>query len=87
MCGIIRAYQYSRPDAFETYDDGQATTIDGPYDSGISLTYDSPRQHIWTFACGGGEDRPTLDEACPCDAIATITINICTTFCGSRLFL
>ena len=33
-----------------------------------SLTHGSPRQHIWTFACGGGEDRPTLDEACPCDA-------------------
>ena len=42
--------------------------IDGPSVSGISLTNSSPRQHIWTFACGGGEDRPTLDEACPCDA-------------------
>ena len=68
MCGTIRAYQYSRPDAFETYDDGQATTIDGPYVSGISLTHGSPRQHIWIITCGGSEDRPTLDEACPCDA-------------------
>ena len=74
VCGRIRAYQHSRIDAFETYHDGEATTIDGPYVSGVSLTHGSPRQHIWSFAAGASEDEPTVYDACPCDA--TITINI-----------
>ena len=74
VCGRIKAYQYSVTDAFEAYDDGLWTTIDGAYVSGVSLTHGSPRQHIWTFAAGRSEDRPTYDDACPCDATIDITI-------------
>ena len=74
VCGSIRAYQYNRTDAFEAYDDGRVTTIEGAYVSGISLTHGSPRQHIWTFAAGSSEDQPTRDDACPCDASINITI-------------
>ena len=74
VCGTIRAYQYGRTDAFEAYHDGSVTTIDGAYVAGVSLTHGTPRQHIWTFAAGGGENRPTMDDSCPCDA--TINIDI-----------
>ena len=76
VCGTIRGYQNSRTDAFEAYDDGRVTTIDGAYVSGVSLTHGSPgsRQHIWTFAAGASEDEPTADDSCPCDA--TISIDI-----------
>ena len=67
-------FQVGATDAFEAYDDGLVTTIDGAYVSGVSLTHGSPRQHIWTFAAGISEDEPTRDDACPCDA--TISINI-----------
>ena len=74
VCGTIRAYQVGATDAFEAYDDGLVTTIDGAYVSGVSLTHGSPRQHIWTFAAGISEDEPTRDDACPCDATINISI-------------
>ena len=74
MCGSIRAYQYTWTDAFEAYHDGQVTTIERAYVSGVSLTHGSPRQHIWTFAAGLSDDQPTRDDACPCDASINITI-------------
>ena len=74
VCGSIRAYQYGGLDAFEAYDDGQVTTIEGAYVSGISLTHGSPRQHIWTFAAGVTEASLTRDDVCPCDANTNIAI-------------
>ena len=74
VCGRIIAYQDDNTDGFEAYDDGQVTTIDGAYVTGVSLTHGSPRQHIWTFVAGSAEQDYTDDEACPCDA--TININI-----------
>ena len=73
VCGRIKAYQYSRTDAFEAYHLGQVTTIDGAYVAGVSLTHGSPRQHIWTFAAGSGEIQPTWIDACPCDASISIS--------------
>ena len=75
MCGRIRAYQDGYIDAFEAYDEGQATTIDDAYVAGVSLTHGSPRQHIWTFAAGATEDNQFINDACPCDATG-ITISI-----------
>ena len=74
VCGTIRAYQYNPTDAFEAYHIGLVTTIDGAYVAGVSLTHGTPRQHIWTFAAGHREDRPTWDDSCPCDASINIDI-------------
>ena len=74
VCGSVRAYQYSGTDAFESYHDGEATTIDSAYVSGVSLTHGSPRQHIWTFAAGSSEVTPSRVDACPCDASINISI-------------
>ena len=74
VCGRIKGYQYYSTDAFETYHNGEVTTIDGAYVSGVSLTHGSPRQHIWTFAAGRSELYPTLVDSCPCDATINITI-------------
>ena len=70
VCGRITAYQYARPDAFESYIDRLAPTIDDAYVSGVSLTHGTPRQHIWTFACGVSETQYTniARDICPCDA-------------------
>ena len=74
VCGTIRAYQNGSTDAFEAFHTGQVTSIDGAYVSGVSLTYGSPRQHIWTFAAGATESESTHNNACPCDATIDITI-------------
>ena len=83
VCGSIRAYQNGGTDAFEAYHDGEVTTIEGAYVAGVSFTHGSPRQHIWTFAAGYSKDRPTRDDACPCDASFNITIP---PFVGEDLF-
>ena len=73
VCGKIIGYQDGNTDGFEAYDDGDVTTIDGAYVTGVSLTHGSPRQHIWTFAAGDGENNND-DETCPCDATINIAI-------------
>ena len=52
ICGRVTGYQYWSPDAFSTGAD-----VDG-----VSLTYGSPRKHIWSFAAARQESSTT----CPC---------------------
>jgi len=52
VCGRIIGYQLSTPDAFR----GSSRSIDSYYLDGVSVTYGSPRQHIWSFAGGLDED-------------------------------
>ena len=74
VCGRIIGYQYHPTDAFEAYNNDDATTIDEAYVSGVSLTHGSPRQHIWTFAAGLSEAYPTRNDVCPCDSTVNIAI-------------
>ena len=46
VCGSVRGYQYGIVDAFESYHDGDATTIDSAYVSGVSLTHGYPSGHL-----------------------------------------
>ena len=50
VCGRIIGYQFGQTQAFVAINKGRLNTIDGPYVDGVSLTYGSPRQHIWSFA-------------------------------------
>ena len=45
--GKVAAYAYKSPDAFRR--SGAGSDIDDPYVDGISITYGSPRNHIWTY--------------------------------------
>ena len=56
VCGRARGYQYYATPAFARYHDPGQTTLDSAYVSGLSLTYGSPRSHIWTFAAGLSKD-------------------------------
>lgn len=62
VCGQIQGYSINSPDAFVSRDE----TIDGPYLDGVSVTYGSPRQHIWSFAAGHGVAFGPLNNRCPC---------------------
>ena len=62
VCGKAIAYQYDRPDGF-----GPARFtpgIDETYVDGISLTYGSPRKHIWSFAAVLHNIKSS--HTCPC---------------------
>ena len=63
VCGRARGYQKGRSAAF--YGTGRVT-IDGPYVEGLSITYGSPRQHIWTYADGDFDDEASSCCNCPC---------------------
>ena len=47
VCGRAIGYMYSSVDAF-----GHHNTIDNPYVDGLSITYGTPRHHLWTYAAG-----------------------------------
>ena len=63
VCGRAIGYQYGVTDAFyrsETYN-----TIDSYYVYGVSFTYGTPRNHIWTLAAGWSEIGSNPFN-CPC---------------------
>ena len=59
VCGRIKAYQWGGTDAFYNYHYREVTTIEGAYACGVSVTHETPRNHIWTFVAGASEDDPT----------------------------
>ena len=65
VCGRARGYQYYGTYAFDNYH-YRSKTLDSSYVSGLSVTYGSPRSHIWTFAAGGSQDYDGIASNCPC---------------------
>ena len=64
VCGRIIGIQVASPDAFLS---SRRIGIDGSYMDGVSITYGSPRNHIWTYV-GSFSETATGDRACPCDS-------------------
>ena len=60
VCGKVIGYQYGRPEAFLD------RSINARYVDGVSLTYGSPRQHIWTFAVSRDEVHDDGSFNCQC---------------------
>ena len=73
VCGQLRGYQNTAPDAFASYNKNPSQTIDDPYVDGASITYGSaPRKHIWTYANGVNLVYPYAIDGgtklnCPCN--------------------
>ena len=69
ICGKVVGYQKGTSDAFYSlsYTTYPSKAIDGPYVDGISLTYGTPRKHLFTYASGYISDgtRAQLSN-CPC---------------------
>ena len=64
VCGRAVGYQFATPDGFENSDN-----INKAYVNGISITYSSPRKHIWTYAAGHYETGRD-NSNCPCNSPA-----------------
>ena len=62
VCGKLIGIQKGTPDGFVPGNNHRS--IDGPYLDGISLTYGSPRKHIWSFAGSPAENNGHY--SCPC---------------------
>ena len=80
VCGRIRAYQYSTPNAFYPFYKDTQIGLSGVYVDGVSLTNtdsNSQQQHIWTFAAALDEVvRSQVAFACPCTYGDTTNDNI-----------
>ena len=61
VCGRIIAYQFGTPDGFLGYIQQDQQRINDAYVDGISVTFDHPRNHIWTFAAARDGQH-----TCPC---------------------
>ena len=67
VCGMAVGYHKGRgPDGF--YSNGfLAQSINGPYVDGLSITYGTPRKHIWTYAIGyTDKSNNKVSNNCPC---------------------
>ena len=67
VCGRARGYQFHSTDGFLTYT-VHGTSLNSYYLDGLSITYGSPRNHIWSFAAGVSKDRSYGSSNCPCAA-------------------
>ena len=63
VCGKARGYQKGHA-AFPWGSFLSGSAIDDTYVEGLSITYGSPRQHIWTYATGEFDNGRIH---CPCD--------------------
>ena len=70
VCGRAHGYQFSYAFAFRS---GQ-NTLNSSYVSGLSVTYGSPQNHIWTFAVGWPSFIGPFSLTCPCaDYLGSVT--------------
>ena len=68
LCGMALGYQSSSTDGFAAFHFSNRS-INGPYVDGISITYGTPRKHIWTYAMGNTDRAnhlPQFPSNCPC---------------------
>ena len=64
VCGRVIGYQEDSPDAFVDSDANNASQI---YMDGVSITYGTSRQHIWSYVAGVTESSSShTPNNCPC---------------------
>lgn len=64
ICGRVYGYQEGGVNALLA---ANSLTLEDPYVDGVSLTYSSPRKHIWTFAAALQENSLLgASHGCPC---------------------
>ena len=62
ICGQVRGYQKGNTNAFWS----SMESIDDPYVDGVSITFGSPRKHVWTYAIGLSDSGSDDADSCPC---------------------
>ena len=68
VCGMVVGYQQSSTDGFANFH-YSSRSINGPYVDGVSITYGTPRKHIWTYGIGNSDKSnylPQYPSNCPC---------------------
>ena len=72
VCGVVSGFQYHTPDAFLRYGCPSCeNNISAAYLDGVSITYGSPRTHIWSYTAAWSEHHDhssshPIPPKCPC---------------------
>ena len=76
VCGKLIGYQINSPDAFYPYHDTHNTaaivshqasvTPDDAYADGVLLSFNTPREHIWTLTAQPSRHSKNNANGCPC---------------------
>ena len=72
VCGYARGYSFHTPDAFGL---GTNEPVSGNYVDGVSITYDTPPRHVWTYAAGVQQNNSNYmypSNTCPCNINNTV---------------
>ena len=64
VCGQAIGYQFYTTDAFHQYYSNDS--INNPYLDGLSITYGTPRHHLWSYAIGHAQSQSPKPGTCPC---------------------
>ena len=87
VCGRVIGYQYGSPGAFNLHGRPPTNSPDDNYVDGVSVTYGTPRTHIWTYAAGvSGTTSFDLSGSCPCANPAATTNVLPPHFVGDNYF-
>ena len=65
VCGFVRGYAFITVDAFG-HGRSSSEPLSGDYVDGVSITYGTPPNHLWTYAAGNGENG-IAEYHCPCN--------------------
>ena len=69
ICGRAIGYQYGATDGFASSFYDNMNSLDQIYVDGLSITYGSPRQHVWTYASGLRDGLSAYTGSnCPCSS-------------------
>ena len=67
VCGLVRGYSFGGPDAFGAFGRTASEPLSGNYVDGVSITYGTPLNHLWTYAAGNSETGEGTAD-CPCNS-------------------
>ena len=65
ICGQVSGYQRGSPEAFQA-SVHHSKSINSWYMDGISITFGTPRKHVWTYTVGLSDDGNYPNFNCPC---------------------
>ena len=68
VLGRVKAYQFGSPDGFNNIQN-----LDSYYVDGISITYGSPRKHVWTYAASYRQFIPNSPHGSLCPSTGSGT--------------
>ena len=64
----MHGYTFFAPDAFGITGRSSSEPLSGNYVDGVSITYGTPPNHLWTYAAGLSEDGGfNVNLGCPCN--------------------